>query len=92
MPLNYQNQMQLLQDILRNHQEDCCGSVSECEQVERLVTSLMVNSDIHENIKPILQEIYQYSHTGISSSNLNTHITSHQQNLSQWVDGMNTYS
>ncbi len=84
--------MQLLKDILTNHQTDCCGSVSECEQVERLVKSLMVNVDIHENIKPVLQEIYQYSQGGISSSDLGSHITTNQQNLSQWVSNMDHYS
>ncbi|BCB05319.1 YtzH-like family protein [Bacillus sp. KH172YL63] len=92
MPLNSQNQMQLLSDILSNHSTDCCGSVSECEQVERLVKSLMVNADIHENVKPVLQEIYQYSHDGISSSDLENHITTNKQNLSQWVTDMNSYS
>ncbi|MCA0150947.1 YtzH-like family protein [Rossellomorea vietnamensis] len=92
MPLNSQNQMQLLSDILSNHSTDCCGSVSECEQVERLVKSLMVNADIHENVKPVLQEIYQYSQSGISSSDLTNHISTNKQNLSQWVTDMNSYS
>ncbi|WP_226673608.1 YtzH-like family protein [Rossellomorea aquimaris] len=92
MPLNSQNQMQLLSDILSNHSTDCCGSVSECEQVERLVKSLMVNADIHENVKPVLQEIYQYSQSGISSSDLSNHITTNKDNLSQWVTDMNSYS
>ncbi|MFC7786996.1 YtzH-like family protein [Rossellomorea sp. GCM10028870] len=92
MPLNSQNQMQLLSDILSNHSTDCCGSVSECEQVERLVKSLMVNADIHENVKPVLQEIYQYSQSGISSPDLSNHITTNQENLSQWVTDMNSYS
>jgi YtzH-like protein len=92
MPLNSQNQMQLLSDILSNHSTDCCGSVSECEQVERLVKSLMVNADIHENVKPVLQEIYQYSQSGISSPDLTNHITTNKHNLSQWVTDMNSYS
>ncbi len=92
MPLNAQNQMQLLSDILSNHQTDCCGSVSECEQLERLVKSLMVNADIHENVKPVLEEIYRYSQSGISSSDLSDHITTNKDNLSQWVSDMNNYS
>ena len=32
MPLQYQDQVSLLKDILTNHQTDCCGSVSEYEQ------------------------------------------------------------
>lgn len=61
MPLSHEHQMSLLKDILTNHQSDCCGSVSECEQVERLVKSLMVNMDIDSNVKTILTEIYDYS-------------------------------
>ncbi|MCP3741101.1 YtzH-like family protein [Rossellomorea sp. BNER] len=92
MPLNHQDQVQLLTDILSNHQTDCCGSISECEQLERLVKSLMVNSNIQENIKPVLEEIYQYSQHGINSHSLDDHILSNQQKLSQWVDNMNMYT
>lgn len=35
MPLNAEHQMNILKDILSNHQSDCCGTVAECEQVER---------------------------------------------------------
>ena len=72
MPLNSQNQMQLLSDILSNHSTDCCGSVSECEQVERLVKSLMVNVDIHENVKPVLQEIIAALTVPLSSEDKRT--------------------
>jgi hypothetical protein len=92
MPLGHQDQMNLLKDILQNHSDDCCGSVAECEQLERLVKSLMVNTNIGDGIKPILEEVYTYSQTGINSSNLDHHITSQQQNLSQWVQNMNTLS
>ena len=32
MPINQQHQLEVLKDILVNHQSDCCGTVSECEQ------------------------------------------------------------
>jgi hypothetical protein len=89
MPLTHNNQIELLLDILTNQQMDCCGSIAECEQLERLIKSLMVNTNIHENIKPILQEIYRYSQDGKNSSDLKVHIHSHQNQLSQWIDGMN---
>ena len=92
MPLGHEDQMNLLKDILMNHSDDCCGSVSECEQLERLVKSLMVNANIGDGLKPILQEVYTYSQNGKNSSNLDEHITSQQQNLSQWVQNMNTFS
>lgn len=92
MPLSYENQISLLKDILNNHQSDCCGSVSECEQVERLVKSLMVNTEIEQNVRIILEEIYRYSQDGINSANLDAHITSHQNDLHNWVDEIGRFS
>lgn len=92
MPLNYQDQVNLLKDILSNHQTDCCGSVSECEQLERLVKSLMVNSSINNNVKTVLQEVYDYSQHGIQSRNLDEHIESNQQRLSGWVSDIDQFS
>lgn len=92
MPLNQQDQVNLLKDILSNHQTDCCGSVSECEQVERLVKSLMVNAEMDENVKNVLQEIYDYSQHGAQSADLDQHILSNQQRLSGWVNDMEQFS
>ncbi|EIJ79307.1 hypothetical protein PB1_17159 [Bacillus methanolicus PB1] len=92
MPLSHQDQVNLLTDILSNHQLDCCGSVSECEQLERLVKSLMDNNNVNENIKTVLQEIYEYSRHGIQSSDLDRYIESNQERLAQWVNNMNQLS
>lgn len=92
MPLQYQDQVSLLRDILKNHQIDCCGSVSEYEQLERLIKSLMVNSDMNQEAKPILEQIYLYSQGGINSSSSDHHIESHQTQLDQWVNEMNSFS
>ncbi|MBY0098954.1 YtzH-like family protein [Mesobacillus maritimus] len=92
MPLSYQDQVNLLTDILSNQQTDCCGSVAECEQVERLVKSLMVNTNLDNNVKPVLQEIYQYSQNGKYSSDLDEHILSNQENLNNWVDNIGQFS
>lgn len=92
MPLDHQDQVNLLKDILSNHQTDCCGSVSECEQLERLVKSLMVNSNINNDVKTVLQEIYDYSQSGINTGNLNQHIETNQQRLSDWVSDIDQLS
>lgn len=92
MPLSHEHQISLLKDILTNQQTDCCGSVAEYEQVERLIKSLMVNMNINEDIKTVLTEIYDYSQTGISSNNLEAHITTNQNNLSQWVNDIDAFS
>ncbi|XJZ26525.1 YtzH-like family protein [Bacillota bacterium Lsc_1132] len=88
MPLSHQDQVTLLKDILSNHQTDCCGSVSECEQLERLVKSLMVNAEVDQNVKSILQEVYDYSQSGAYSANLDQHIQSNQENLANWVNSI----
>lgn len=92
MPLGQQDQLNLLRDILSNHQTDCCGSISECEQLERLVKSLMVNGNIDQNTKIVLEEIYEYSQHGINASHLDNHIESHQRELSQWVQDIDQLS
>ena len=92
MPLSQQHQVTILKDILTNHQSDCCGSVSECEQVERLVKSLLANGQVSEQIIPILNEIYTYSQNGINTDNLDNHINTHQDQLSSWVDSIDQYT
>ncbi len=92
MPLGHQDQVTLLKDILSNHQTDCCGSVSECEQLERLVKSLMVNTQVDQNVKSILEEVYNYSQHGAQTADLDQHILSNQDNLSQWVTNIDQFS
>lgn len=92
MPLSHEHQISLLKDILNNQQTDCCGSVAEYEQVERLVKSLMINMNINNDIKNVLTEIYDYSKTGISSNNFEAYITSNQDNLTQWVEEIDSFS
>lgn len=89
MPLNQQYQVELLKDILSNHQLDCCGSVSELEQLERLVKSLLADNSLNNDV---LEQIYSYSQNGINASNIDNHIESHQQQLSQWVSEINQFS
>lgn len=92
MPLNHQNQVSLLIDILSNHQTDCCGSVSECEQLERLVKSLLVNSSMNPNAKTALQEIYDYSQQGVQSPDLDNHIEVNRERISDWVANIDQFS
>lgn len=92
LPLSHADQVMLLKDILSNHQTDCCGSVAECEQLERLVKSLMVNTQINQNVKTVLQEVYQYSQDGAATANLDEHISSNQENLSSWVSNIDQFS
>ncbi|ANB58479.1 ytzH-like family protein [Anoxybacillus sp. B7M1] len=86
MPLNHNDQMTVLKDILSNHQTDCCGTIAECEQIERLVKSLMGNKQVRSHVKNVLPSIYHYGQAGKNSPNLDSHISSYQQQLSEWVD------
>ena len=88
MPLTLKDQVQLLKDILSSQQLECCGTVAECEQLERLAKSLMANANIDQTRKSTLQEIYRYSQNGKYTQHLNEHIQSHQNSLSQWVSEM----
>lgn len=92
MPLNHQDQVTLLKDILSDHQTDCCGSVAECEQLERLAKSLMVNHLVDQNVKNILEDVYYYSQRGAQTADLDQHISSNQENLSQWVSHIDQFS
>ncbi|QFT90246.1 hypothetical protein FIU87_16400 [Bacillus sp. THAF10] len=92
MPLNYHDQIHLLKDILADHQIDCCGSVAEYEQLERVVKSLMVNNHIDQNVKNILQDIYTYSQAGINSANDHEVNQQHQAQFSNWIESMDQYS
>jgi len=92
MPLEHHHQVALLKDILTEHQSDCCGTVAECEQLERVIKSLMVNTDIHQDLKGVLLNIYSYSQDGKNSPELNSYITSQQNVIVQWIDDIDSFS
>lgn len=92
MPLNAQHQMAILKDILSNHQTDCCGTVSECEQVERLAQAMLANGTANEQVYRTLQNICEYTLTAKSAAHLDQHIETNKQNLSQWVEELSSLS
>ena len=92
MPLTYQDQMHLLKDILADHQIDCCASVAEYEQLERVIKSLIANTEVDQNVKQVLMDIYSYSQTGRGSDDVTNYVTSHQNNLTHWIDSIDQYS
>ena len=81
MGLTSEHQVRLLKDILADHQLDCCGTVAEYEQLERVIKSLMANTGLDSNIKNVL-----------TADSSDTHIQEHQNHLSQWVEQMDSYS
>ncbi|MFZ3589387.1 YtzH-like family protein [Bacillus sp. DJP31] len=92
MPLDFHNQLSVLMDILSNQQTDCCGTVAECEQLERLVKSLLANENISSEAKNTLMDVYEYSQSGKYTQHLDEHILSHQQNLSGWIEDIHQLS
>ncbi|MBZ5752013.1 MULTISPECIES: YtzH-like family protein [Metabacillus] len=92
MPIQYHDQVSLLKDILSEHQSECCGTVAECEQLERVSKSLMANSNTDQNVKGVLENIYYYGQSGKNSSSLDNHIESHNNQLSQWIQDIDSYS
>jgi hypothetical protein len=92
MGLNQQNQIHLLKDILSDHQADCTGTVAECEQMERIIKSLMANTNLDAGLKGVLEDIYLYSQRGKSSASINSHIQEHQDHLTQWVEDIGSFS
>jgi len=92
MPLNGQHQLSILQDILTNHQVDCSGTVSECQQIERLIQSLLSNQQVDEQMKNTLLDVYNYSQHGQNAKNIDEHIIQHKDNLSMWVDNINNFN
>lgn len=91
MPIQYTDQLNLLKDILQNQQEDCCGSVSEYEQIERLVKALMVSGHIDQEAISILNEIYSYGQNGKYTQNSERHIETHQNELNSWVSQIDQF-
>ncbi|WP_093216312.1 YtzH-like family protein [Sediminibacillus albus] len=89
MAPNVQNQLNLLYDLLSEQSEDCCGSVSECQQIQRLVKSMMAKQSIDDPLlQQLLPDIYNYGRQGELVQNLDSHIESHRDSLQQWVDAI----
>ncbi|MCT2535030.1 YtzH-like family protein [Aquibacillus koreensis] len=87
MSLNVNDQLHVLYDLLSEQSEDCCGSVSECQQIKRLVQSLISNESVNnQELQQLLPEIYNYGRKGEIAQNLEEHISTNQQNLKTWVD------
>ena len=55
-------------------------------------TSAISQDGLDENTKAVLNDIYQYSQSGIHAANLENHIEAHQQQLSSWVQDIGQYS
>lgn len=86
MALTVNNQLVLLHDILDEQTTDSIGSVSEYQQIKRLVQKLTENNSItDEQLLQLLPEIYNYGSQGEIAQNLPEHITTNRQNIENWL-------
>jgi len=58
--MNYQNQLTLLSDILKNQQAQKHGTEDEFSQIHRLTEILQTNGQIDENMQEMLSNIANY--------------------------------
>lgn len=89
MTLTINNQLRLLHDILSEQTEDCCGEISEYQQIKRLVQAMMANNSISdEQLLQLLPEIYNYGRQGEIAQNDAEHITTNKDNIETWVSAI----
>ncbi|WP_036823552.1 YtzH-like family protein [Pontibacillus yanchengensis] len=87
--LTAKDQVHVLYDLLSEQSEDCCGTQAECQQIQRLVRSLLSKKNINdEDVLRILPEIYEYSLQAETSQDLNEYIMTNQPQLSQWASSI----
>jgi hypothetical protein len=92
MPITSSDQIHLLHDILSNHKLDCCGSISECQQIQRIVQSLVNDNSIPYDMKNTLKEIYNYSAVPDSEQYLEHHIQHHNVELDSWINSIEPFT
>ncbi|MFS0751070.1 YtzH-like family protein [Oceanobacillus sp. 1P07AA] len=89
MTLNVSNQLTLLSDILDEQHGECCASVSECQQIGRLVQSILDRDQItDEQLLTILPEIYNYGRQGEQAQSLPNHVSSNIDNIKHWINAI----
>jgi len=93
MTLSVNDQLKLLHDLLDEHMSNYSGSISEYQQIKRLVKSLTANNKITDSqLLTILPEIYNYGLQGETVQNLPEHITSNVNNLEYWKSAIQDIS
>lgn len=87
MQLSLQNKLQLLCDILDEHQSDSSVSPNEHAQLERLTASLLAQQELSDQIsRTSSTRIYQYGKDGTAASDLTKHIGDHRDQFQHWIN------
>lgn len=83
--LTVADQLKLLHDLLDEHMSSQSGSVSEYQQIKRLIQSLTAKGKItDESLNQVLPEIYNYGLQGESVQCLTEHISTNVDNIESW--------
>lgn len=86
LPLNIHHQLALMLDILNEQAAYKSGTVSEYEQISRLIQSMMSDPALTDNeLKSILPALYDYCKQGAVSTSSEEHITAHKSYLNEWM-------
>ncbi|MDY0408731.1 YtzH-like family protein [Virgibacillus soli] len=89
MSLNHNDQLQLLVDILDDHQSEKDGEIAEYQQVKRIIKSLLANQTVtNEQLEELLPQIYNYCLQGENVQNQEEHIESNKDNIQGWMDAI----
>ncbi|GGP14283.1 hypothetical protein GCM10011346_37630 [Oceanobacillus neutriphilus] len=87
MQLSMENKLQLLCDILDEHQSNVSGSPNEYAQLERLAASILAQKELSDqDIQDVLTSIHQYGKEGSAISDCSKHIDDHQDQISHWIN------
>lgn len=89
MALTTKDQMNVLYDLLSEHAQDCCGSVSEYQQIQRLARALLSKKAIdNDDFLQALPHIYDYGLNGEQTDNDAQFVSSNQAQLNEWVNSI----
>ena len=80
--MNYQNQLTLISDILKNQQAEQSGTQDEFAQIQRLAQSLQQDTNIDSNTLQVLSNIQNYCTSGNCSDNA--------ANITNWIESIDS--
>lgn len=78
--MNYQDQLTLLLDILKNQREENYGTEDEYAQIQRLAETLQANGNLDDNLLQTLASISDYC--------TNRHCRESSNDINQWIQSI----
>lgn len=91
MDVLVRDQLNKLYQLLASHQVNHTATISDYQQIKRIVQSLTANEQIHhEQLSTIFPEIYHYGLQGESVPNLKEHIETNYDSIEKWMETIDT--